>query len=523
MFQRFRDASIKHKLFLGFGSIMAVLTISTIVSYQKVETLKINTNNVLEKTTTLHNQVIAWKDNIEKNLIRDNSIMLVKQDTFIMDKLKLDMQRTSNEINTLQKNISESELNDAEKEQLNKISQLREDYKTNRYNVINKKIALVASTNPDDEVMLNKMIQEVLVKKEKYISSVIDFEKIVSNQMATQQQELESQLTSFEEMFVALTVLSIMLGSIFAYIINKNILTAINKSLKLAQEIKNGNLNYTINNESKDELGQLMLTLNEMSQGLKSMIIEIKDNGEQVNQIAHELFNGNNDLSLRTESQASALEEAAASLEEFTGTLSNTSDHAMNVEHMTQELSVNANTSGNMMGSVIEVMGGIQNSSNKIEEIVSLIDTIAFQTNILALNASIEAARAGQHGRGFAVVASEVRQLSQKTASASKEIKSLILSSVKEVSAGVELVNKTGTNIEKLLSHINEVSQFVNQINNAIKEQKSGINQINEAVSHIDSITQENANLAANNSQASEALKVHAQDLTQMIARFKYE
>lgn len=523
MFNFFRNLSIKNKLFLGFGSIMGILVISTAVSYQKVENLKTNTNNIIENTFTLHNRVTDWRQNIQKNLIRDKAIMMVKQDTQIMDVLKKDMLATSSEINQLQENITKSTLSTIEKEQLDKITQIRSAYKTARDSTVNKKIELVSSANPADQELLNNLMQDVSIKRESYIQSVIAFEKLISDNIEKQQKELESNLNSFETIFFSLTVLSIVVGTLFAYFVSKNLLNSIGKSLKLAEEIKNGNLTYSIEANSKDELGQLVRTMNEMSSGLREMLLEIKDNGVQVDTVSNEIAQGNSDLSARTESQASALEEAAASLEEFTGTLGTTSDHAMNAEEMTQELSVNANKSGEMMKDVVKVMDGIQASSKQIVEIVALIDAIAFQTNLLALNAAVEAARAGEHGRGFAVVAGEVRQLSQKTASASKDIKALITTSATEVKTGVELVNKTGHNLDQLLSRISEVSHSMSQINNAIREQKLGINQINEAVSHIDGITQENANLASSNSESSELLKMQSKHLKHLIERFKYE
>lgn len=523
MLNFFRDLSIKKKLFLGFGSIMGILVVSTAFSYQKVEQVKDNTKNILQNTITLQNQVSDWRQNIQKNLIRDKTIMLVKNDSQIIDLVKKDMQETSKEVSQLQESITKSQLTSVEKTQLDKIAGIRSDYRTSRDSTVNKKIELLSSTNSVDEELVQKLIQEVSSKRENYIQSVIAFEKLVTEDIKIQEDNLISELNSFEKMFFSLTIFSILFGSIFAYFVSKNILDKIHQSLRLAEEIKNGNLTYSLQSNSKDELGQLMTTLNSMSQGLREMLVEIKENGVQVDTVSNEIASGNTELSGRTESQASALEEAAASLEEFTGTLATTSDHAVSAENMTKELSVTAHTSGEMMKSVVKVMSGIQDSSKKIVDIVSLIDTIAFQTNLLALNAAVEAARAGEHGRGFAVVAKEVRELSQKTATASKDIKSLIQNSANEVKSGVELVNKTGSNIDQLLSKIEEVSHFMSQINSAIKEQKLGISQINEAVSHIDSITQENANLASTNSESSNLLKMQSKHLNHLIERFKYD
>lgn len=524
MFARFANLSIKNKLFLGFGSIMGILIVSSLISYIRVEEVKVRSKNIIENKGALQDSVSEWRQNIEKNLIRDKSITLIQQEVDLVEVIKKDMKSTTTDINSLQEKIGNYPLNNSEKQQFEKISEIRVDYRNLRDKAVNTRLALIkeGNTTPEQLEEVNKMSSDVNVKRQAYIGAVIEFEKHIRADIKEQQQSLVEELNGFKNMFFLLTALTVIFGTLFAYFVSKNILNGLAKSLFLAGEIKNGNLTVQIESNSKDELGQLMVNLNNMSQGLRQMFIEIQDNSLQVDSVSNEIAQANLELSSRTESQASALEEAAASLEQFAGTLANTSDSAISAESMTKELTINANKSGTMMKEVVSVMHSIEHSSKQIVDIVSLIDTIAFQTNLLALNASVEAARAGEQGRGFAVVASEVRQLSQKTAQASKDIKGLITSSANEVKNGVELVNKTGNNIEQLLEKITEVSNFVLQINIAIKEQKLGINQINEAVSHIDGITQENANLAASNSENSEMLKMQSKNLNDLLSQFKY-
>lgn len=517
----FNNIRIKNKLFMGFGGIMSILIFSTAITYQKVEQLKTDTNQLLTQSISLSSKVVGWKENIQKNIIRDKLIMNTKTELELVNIIQNDMVSTSADIKKLQDAITQSQLNNSEKEQLEKISSYRNDYISVRKTANHKKIELL--TNNQDSSSLADLIEEVAKKREPYLQSLNDFEKLVNDNISQKEKQLMSDLNIFEQLFFISTFFTIVFGSLFAYFISKNILTRIEKSLRLAKEIKNGNLNYAIEVNSKDELGQLMYNLNEMSNVLKKMFLDIKENSHELDSISNQLASGNIELSSRTESQAASLEQAAASLEEFAGTLSTTSAYAINAEKMTQELSNNANTGGEMMKSVIEVMKSIEGSSKKIVDIVSLIDTIAFQTNLLALNAAVEAARAGEHGKGFAVVANEVRQLSQKTATASKEIQALIKKSALEVNTGVELVNKTGNNIEGLLSKIQSVSNFMSQITLSIKEQKSGISQINGAVSHIDGITQENAGLASSNSQSSEQLKFQSSKLNELMKKFKFE
>ncbi|MBC7501757.1 MAG: hypothetical protein H7315_14880, partial [Herminiimonas sp.] len=172
---------------------------------------------------------------------------------------------------------------------------------------------------------------------------------------------------------------------------------------------------------------------------------------------------------------------------------------------------------------VVETMGAIDASSKKIVDIIAVIDGIAFQTNILALNAAVEAARAGDHGRGFAVVASEVRILSQRSASAAKEIKSLIDDSVGNVEVGIKLADQAGTTIQNVVTSVERVAGIMDEISAASTEQSSGINQINEAINQMDQVTQRNAALVEEAAAASESLHDQATDLLQVVSVFRLE
>lgn len=174
-----------------------------------------------------------------------------------------------------------------------------------------------------------------------------------------------------------------------------------------------------------------------------------------------------------------------------------------------------------VVGKVVDTMSSINEASRKIVDIISVIDGIAFQTNILALNAAVEAARAGEQGRGFAVVASEVRNLAQRSASAAKEIKTLIGDSVNQVEGGTKLVAEAGTTMTEIESSIQRVTDIMSEISAASAEQSAGIAQVNQAIIQMDEVTQQNAALVEQASAAAESLEEQAQSLAESVSVFK--
>ena len=173
-----------------------------------------------------------------------------------------------------------------------------------------------------------------------------------------------------------------------------------------------------------------------------------------------------------------------------------------------------------MIADVVSTMGAINESSKKIVEIISVIDSIAFQTNILALNAAVEAARAGEQGRGFAVVATEVRNLAHRSAAAAKEIKTLISDSVLKVESGTQLVDQAGATMSEVVDSVRRVSDIITEITAASQEQSAGIEQVNQAIIQMDGVTQQNAALVEESAAAAESLQDQAVALSNVVGKF---
>ncbi len=260
--------------------------------------------------------------------------------------------------------------------------------------------------------------------------------------------------------------------------------------------------------------------VNRLAESLVEIVSRVKSSGREIAMGAEEITAGNSNLSLRTEEQASSLEETASSMEEMTTTVKQNADNAAQANQLALAARDQAEQGGAVVGKAVDAMSGINDSAKKIADIIGVIDEIAFQTNLLALNAAVEAARAGEQGRGFAVVASEVRSLAGRSATAAKEIKSLIEDSVRKVEDGSGLVTQSGRTLGEIVTSVKKVSDIVAEIAAASREQSSGIEQVNRAVVQMDELTQQNAALVEEATAASQSMAGQVRELNDMLGRY---
>ncbi|NOX90875.1 MAG: PAS domain S-box protein [Gammaproteobacteria bacterium] len=295
----------------------------------------------------------------------------------------------------------------------------------------------------------------------------------------------------------------------------------VQETRRVISGLADGDLTQSMNGEFGGEFAELRDAVNTTMNKLLSMVNEIGTASGTIASAANEISQGTADLSQRSEEQASSLEETASSMEELTGTVRQNADNAREANQLANSARDEASKGGEVVGKAITAMSEINQSSKKIADIIGVIDEIAFQTNLLALNAAVEAARAGEQGRGFAVVAAEVRNLAQRSASAAKEIKSLINDSVEKVTEGSKLVDQSGATLEEIVTSVKKVSDIIAEIASAGQEQASGIDQINKAVTQMDEMTQQNAALVEEAAASSEAMNDQAVSLDDLIGFFK--
>jgi len=254
---------------------------------------------------------------------------------------------------------------------------------------------------------------------------------------------------------------------------------------------------------------------------LQGLMRQVGDSALAITAASREIASGNANLSSRTEDQASSIVETAASMEQLTGTVRQNADNATHANQLAGNASQVAARGTEVVRQVVSTMGEIHHSSRKVVDIISVIDSIAFQTNILALNAAVEAARAGEQGRGFAVVASEVRNLAQRSANSAREIKKLIEESVANIDAGSQLVEQAGETMDELMQGVSSVTTLMSEIMSASREQSMGIEQVNVAITQLDGTTQQNAALVEQVSAAAQAMEEQSVQLEQVVQSFR--
>ena len=315
--------------------------------------------------------------------------------------------------------------------------------------------------------------------------------------------------------------LLVVLGAFAAVAITRSITRPLKAAVQVAENVAAGDLTGAFDSQRRDEVGDLMRAMQGMNDGLAQVVSEVQQGTRAITGASSEIASGNLDLSARTEQQAGALEETASSMEELTSTVRQNADNANQANQMARAASQVAVRGGEIVGEVVDTMSAIDGASRKIVDIIGVIDGIAFQTNILALNAAVEAARAGEQGRGFAVVASEVRNLAQRSATAAREIKTLIGDSVSKVDTGTALVQQAGATIGEVVASVARVTDIMSEITAASREQSIGIDQVIEAITQMDQTTQQNAALVEQAAAAAASMQEQSAHLEQMVRHFR--
>jgi len=385
------------------------------------------------------------------------------------------------------------------------------------------KAAELGFANQQEETT-KMLLEQVVPTQTKLIAALQEFNAFEEAMNVQSAADAAQSYQNANRLNLALGLLAALIGVAAAVIITVSVLRKLggepDYAAQVAQRIADGDLATPVIVPAGDTTS-MMASMRSMQERLATIVSEVRSGTETIAAASAQVAAGSQDLSARTEQQASSLEETASSMEELTSTVKQNADNARQANGLAANASEVASKGGAVIGQVVDTMSEINASATKIVDIISVIDSIAFQTNILALNAAVEAARAGEQGRGFAVVASEVRILAQRSASAAKDIKSLIGDSVSKVDAGSRLVNEAGLTMSSIVDSVKRVTDIMQEISSASQEQTSGIEQINEAITQMDQVTQQNAALVEEAAAASESMQGQAAKLANIVSVFK--
>ena len=508
------DLKIGTKLAACFGFLIIVMSLIAGIGIKNLLGVKAATNEIVNDRYVKVNLMSQMNDNINVAARNLRNAMLSTTDA---DRTKyLDLAKTGSKgVSEVMEKLEPLINTPRGLALLNKIKKSRGDYGVKRdavIEMINQK--KIAEATPF-------LFLEVIPLQTNYFADVKEMRDFQASLMQSNKESAERDTDSAIMMMTITSVLAIIVSLTLAFFVTRLITQPLNAAVIVADAVASGDLTASIGHTSKDETGMLLESLKKMRDSLTRIVSEVRVGTDTINTASTEIARGNLDLSSRTEQQAGSLEETAAALEELTSTVKQNAEHTGNAKQLAASASSVAKAGGTVVSQVVETMESINSSSKKIVDIISVIDGIAFQTNILALNAAVEAARAGEQGRGFAVVASEVRSLAQRSASAAKEIKTLINDSVSKVDDGSKLVEQAGITMAEVVSSVQKVTAVVDEISAASSEQSNGIEQINQAIIQMDQTTQQNAALVEQAAAAAQSMQDQADRLSKTVSIFK--
>jgi methyl-accepting chemotaxis protein len=509
--------SINARLSAAFAAVVAILIaliiVATLSERKQSEAHKVSahTYEVVNEVSALHDAIVSMQSGVRAFLLTglDESLQPLTEGRAAYDEhlTKLRELATAPEVS----------------ERLDKLNQQQQEW---------IKQAIEPSIEFRKEVITGSatMADIVALERENPGKKYLDQMRTLMDEIHSIEQSLLAEHTKAAQDASAFALavllgggaLAVVLSIILAVVIARSIVNPLRQVLRATEDLRagDGDLTYQLP-EMDAEFGEISRSLNGFIGKLHEIISTTKSLSSSMSSGSLEIARGNDDLNQRTQEQAAALEETASSMEEMTATVKQNADSARQANQLSANARTHADKGGAVVQRAVQAMEEINASSRKISDIIGVIDEIAFQTNLLALNAAVEAARAGEQGRGFAVVASEVRNLAQRSASAAKEIKELIVDSVDKVRAGSVLVDESGQTLAEIKDAVNKVSDIVAEIAAASEEQAQGIDQVNNAVAQMDTMTQQNAALVEEATAASKQLEQQGQSLVAQVSQFR--
>jgi methyl-accepting chemotaxis protein len=512
----FTNMRIGNRLALGFGIVLALATLMAGLGIWQLQAQQAANQRLMEVPLAKERMISDWYRHLTNGINR--TIAIAKStDPSLGPYFSKETAAATSTSSELQKQIIPLLQAESEKELFQRIMDARAVYLSTRDAMTKQKVA--GNMQEATSIFENQFIPGAR-KYQALVEELVDSQRRYMDKTSV---EIAASSQASRQGILALSIIAVLFGILFAWRLTVGITRPLMRAVQVARNIAGGDLTSRIEVHSTDETGQLLQSLHEMNSNLFRLVGNVRQGTHSIASASSQIAEGNLDLSSRTEEQSSSLTETASAMEQLTTTVKQTADNAQLANQLAVSTSQIAEKSGRSAHEVVTTMESINGSARKIVDIIGVIDGIAFQTNILALNAAVEAARAGEQGRGFAVVASEVRHLAQRSATAAKEIKTLIDDAVGKVETGSRLVGEAGVTIQEVVASVKRVTDIVGEISMASNEQSVGIEQVNQAIVQMDQVTRQNATLVEEAAAATGSLLGQAKQLTEAISVFRLD
>ena len=511
----FRHWSIGRKLTAVLASILVLFMGSSALSlYQTREQDRI-LNHMVGEVLLTERALANWSKNVTAGVQRAAAIAKSTDTSLVayFDKATKDATAdTARQMKIIEANLKSPH----ELQMLAEASKLRDAYLSLRKDIAALKNA--GRMGEAEQVFTNRFEPTMQAYLDK-VAELTEYQRQQLDTMAHRSAELRAD--SMVQLMI-FSAAALALGIWLAIAVTRSITEPLQRANAAAKAMAALDLSQPAQTHyTHNETGELLQSIDQMRDALNRTMAQVLQASQSISTASAQVSSGSNDLSSRTENTAANLEESAAAIEELSTSAQQCSDSTRQAEHLSRN-SLQATQLGFEKARLAQdTMQEIQQSSQKIGDIIGVIDGIAFQTNILALNAAVEAARAGEQGRGFAVVAGEVRTLAQRSAAAAKEIRQLINSNLQSVTAGNNQVQEAGAAMRDILDNVTRVQDIVSEVNAATLEQSTGATQINQSIAQLDQMTQQNAALVEESSAAAGHLYAQAEQLRKLVDAFR--
>jgi len=507
------NIKISVKLLVGFMLVGIIAAAIGIMGITKINTVNNLDKELYENMTAPFDELVGVTNDYQYMKLYVRDTILSKNQAEVLEYIAKFNEKNTGFDKEL-KVFEESLLTEQGKKLSQEIQTLKDTYVLNS----NQVMALAKEGKSEDALILIRGEGVRLANEvEAHLKELKDFKLELAKEAS-----VKNDNTAKNAIYttIIMSIIGVAFATVLGILISISICKPVKKLMSFANEVAQGNLDVTVNIDTKDEIGILANAFRKMTDNLNEVMGNINIAAEQVATGSRQVSDSSMALSQGATQQASSIQELTASIEEIASQTRLNAEHANEANKLAEAAKEHAAQGNLQMKEMQNAMKEINESSSSIYKIIKVIDEIAFQTNILALNAAVEAARAGQHGKGFAVVAEEVRNLAARSANAAKETTAMIESSIKKVEGGTYIANETALALKKIVEGVERAADLVSDIALACSEQAMGIEQINQGIIQVSTVVQTNSGTSEESASSSQELSTQAELLKKQVARF---